>query len=259
MGIFSNWRRKRILRRARIPQPVWDRAVANLPLLAGLTQEELQRLRDLATLFLHEKSYEPVQGLELNEAMKIDLAAQAALPILNLGFDWYDGWTSVVLYPDEYATRHEWVDENGLAHSRREIRAGEAWERGPVVWSWADIAASGACEDGYNTVIHELAHKLDSSSGHINGCPALHAGMRVRDWRAAFEPAYEDLCRRADAGEHTAIDPYATEAPEEFFAVTSEYFFELPHLLKQLYPAVYEQMRLFYRQDPAMRLMGRLV
>jgi Mlc titration factor MtfA (ptsG expression regulator) len=119
--------------------------------------------------------------------------------------------------------------------------------------SWADVAASGGCE-GYNAVIHELAHKLDYSDGSVNGCPALHEGMRVRDWRAAFEPAYEDLCRRVDAGEETAIDPYAAEAPEEFFAVTSEYFFEQPGLLKQTYPAVYTQMQQFYRQDPASRL-----
>lgn len=251
MGIFSNWRRKRILARSRIPQQDWDSIVAGLSLLTGLTQQELQRLRDLATLFLHEKSLEPVQGLILTDTMRIDLAARAALPILNLGFDWYDGWTSVVLYPTEFATRHEWVDESGLVHSRREIQAGEAWQRGPVILSWADVAASG---EGYNTVIHELAHKLDYSSGSVNGCPALHENMHVRDWRAAFEPAYEDLCRRVDAGEETAIDPYAVEAPEEFFAVTSEYFFEQPALLKHIYPEVYAQMRLFYRQDPADRL-----
>ncbi|MEZ0238597.1 MAG: zinc-dependent peptidase, partial [Methylophilaceae bacterium] len=88
-----------------------------------------------------------------------------------------------------------------------------------------------------------------------NGCPALHDGMRVRDWRAAFEPAYEDLCKRVDRGEETELDPYATEAPEEFFAVMSEHFFETPVLLKREYPAVYEQLTLFYRQDPAERLI----
>ena len=251
---FRNFLKRRILKRHRIDETAWRHTVAALPLLRGLSSGELDRLRDLATLFLHEKSLEPVQGLVLDDAMRIDLAAQAALPVLNLGIDWYDGWKSVVLYPGEFATRHEWVDENGLVHSRREIRAGEAWQRGPVVLSWADVAASGGCE-GYNAVIHELAHKLDYSNGSANGCPALHEGMRVRDWRAAFEPAYEDLCRRVDRGEETALDPYATEAPEEFFAVTSEYFFEMPGLLKQEYPAVYEQLRQFYRQDPAQRLL----
>ena len=56
---------------------------------------------------------------------------------------------------------------------------------------------------------------------------------------------------RVDDGEVTAIDPYAAEHPAEFFAVTSEVFFETPELLRAEYPAVYTQMRLFYRQDPA--------
>jgi Mlc titration factor MtfA (ptsG expression regulator) len=251
--LIRKFLRNRILERHEIPLGEWSAAVANLPLLHGLSNADQARLRELATLFLYKKSLEPVQGLVLTQAMRIHLAALAALPILNLGIDWYDGWKSVVLYPGEFATRQEWTDEYGLVHTRREIRIGEAWQRGPVVLSWADVAASGGCE-GYNAVIHELAHKLDYSSGSVNGCPALHEGMRVRDWRAAFEPAYEDLCRRVDRGEETAVDPYATEAPEEFFAVMSEHFFETPQLLRREYPAVYEQLRQFYRQDPGQRL-----
>jgi Mlc titration factor MtfA (ptsG expression regulator) len=253
MGILKNWLRKRALTRHAIPASAWLTAVNGLPLLTGLDAQALERLRGLASLFLHEKSLEPVQGLVLTQTMRIHLAAQAALPILNLGIDWYDGWKSVVLYPGEFATRQEWTDEHGLVHLRREIRSGESWQRGPIVLSWADVAASGGCA-GYNTVIHELAHKLDYSDGSVNGCPTLHDGMRVRDWRTAFEPAYEDLCKRVDRGEETELDPYATEAPEEFFAV-SEHFFETPVLLKREYPAVYEQLTLFYRQDPAERLI----
>jgi hypothetical protein len=89
------------------------------------------------------------------------------------------------------------------------------------------------------------------SNGEVDGMPALHDGMSRAQWIAAFEPAYEDFCRRVDAHEHTAIDPYAAEHPSEFFAVTSEVFFEAPDLLRQQYPAVYDQLRCFYRQDPA--------
>ncbi|HQR51107.1 MAG TPA: zinc-dependent peptidase [Methylophilaceae bacterium] len=255
MGLFRNWRRKRTLRQHPIPHDAWHAAVEALPLLYGLDGIELVRLRELATLFLHEKSLEPVQGLQLDDAMRYDLAAQAVLPILHLGINWYDGWQSLVLYPDEFVTRQQWTDEAGLVHSRREIRIGEAWERGPVVLSWADVAASGN-RDGYNCVIHELAHKLDYSNGAMDGCPALHDGMRVRDWRLAFEPAFEDMRRRVERGQETALDPYAVEAPEEFFAVMSEHFFETPHLLTAEYPAVYEQLRQFYRQDPAARLIS---
>jgi hypothetical protein len=253
MGLLANWKRKRILQKYAIGEPEWQDTIAGLPLLWGLCGADLERLRLLATLFLHEKSIEPVYGLEMTRHMRLNLAAQAVLPILNLGMDWYDGWTSVVVYPDEFITRREWTDEAGVVHARREVRSGEAWERGPVVLSWADVATSGNC-DGYNAVIHEMAHKLDMRNGVADGCPTLHSGMRVLAWRAAFQPAYEDLCRRVDAREETALDPYAAEAPEEFFAVTSEYFFEQPWLLKEEYPAVYDQLAAFYRQSPISRL-----
>jgi Mlc titration factor MtfA (ptsG expression regulator) len=103
-------------------------------------------------------------------------------------------------------------------------------------------------------VIHEFAHKLDMRNGAANGLPPLHKNMARAQWARTFAAAYEDFCRRVDTGESTMIDPYASESPAEFFAVLSEVFFETPVLLKQCYPAVYEQMRLFYRQDPATRL-----
>lgn len=229
--------------------------VQRMPLLAGMQDEEIERLRDLATLFLHEKSLEPVQGLELSPEMPLVLAAQAVLPILNLGIGSYDGWQSLVLYPGEFVTRREWMDDDGLVHARRDILSGEAWERGPMVLSWADVAASPEL-DGYNAVIHECAHKLDLRNGTANGLPPLHAGMDGRAWRDIFSRAYDDMVRRVDAGEDTPIDPYATEAPGEFFAVLSEHFFETPHLLLAEYPEVYRQMALFYRQEPARRLSG---
>jgi Mlc titration factor MtfA (ptsG expression regulator) len=82
--------------------------------------------------------------------------------------------------------------------------------------------------------------------------------MDAAGWAAAFGPAYEDFRRRAGraemTGEELEIDPYASESPAEFFAVLSEYFFELPDVLSAEYPAVYAQMRRFYRQDPLTRL-----
>ena len=251
--LLKNWRRRRLLKSRPIPYRDWHRIVQNLPLLHGLSIAERVRLRLLSTLFLHEKSLEPMQGLQLNDAMRLHLAAQAVLPILHLGITGYDGWKSLVLYPAEFVTRQQWTDEAGLVHTRREIRIGEAWERGPVVLSWADVAASGYC-DGYNCVIHELAHKLDYTNGAMDGCPALHVGMRVADWRRAFTAAFDDLRRRLERGEQTALDPYGAEAPEEFFAVMSEHFFETPHLLQNHYPEVYRQLQLFYRQDPRLRL-----
>lgn len=253
MGFLRDWRHKRILQRHAIPPQDWAGIVAQLPVLRGLDAEAIEQLRQLATLFLYEKNLEPVQGLQVDDRMRWTIAALAALPILHLGIHWYDGWRSLVLYPDEFVTRHEWMDEDGLVHSRREILSGEAWERGPMVLSWADVQESAAL-DGYNTVLHECAHKLDLRNGSANGQPPLHAGMDGRAWQQTWLTAYEDFSHRVDGGRHTALDPYAAESAGEFFAVTSEYFFEMPQLLATEYPAVYRQLTLFYRQQPGLRL-----
>lgn len=249
---LKSWRRRRLLRRHPIPDALWAEAVAAAPLVRGMNPEELARLRELATLFLHEKQMTGAGGLVLTDAMRLAIAIQACVPILNLGPDYYRGWVEVVVYPDEFVPEFEYVDEDGLVHHVREVRSGEAWLGGPVILSWHDAAGDHGVP-GYNVVIHELAHKLDMLNGDTDGFPPLHPDMSARTWSAVMSAAYEDFRRRVDGGEETAIDPYAAESPGEFFAVLSETFFELPHELKALYPAVYEQLARFYRQDPAAR------
>ena len=124
-----------------------------------------------------------------------------------------------------------------------------------MILAWPGVQASGGWE-GYNLVIHELAHKLDMLNGDANGLPPLHSDLRVSDWAQAMQEAFDDLNRQLDRNPdaETAIDPYAAENPAEFFAVTSEYFFSAPDLLNDAYPAVYQQLRGFYRQDPLARL-----
>jgi Mlc titration factor MtfA (ptsG expression regulator) len=250
---FTKWRRNRVLRRFPLPDTTWRAAVVRLPLLRGLSAEELGRLRELATLFLHDKEIAPAAEVVLTDETRLLIAAQACLPILNLGIDWYRGWVSVIVYPDEFVPRHEYQDEAGVVHVTRDPMIGESWQRGPVILSASDAARSGEC-DGVNVVIHELAHKLDMLNGEPNGFPPLHPGMSAADWSRAFGEAYQDFCDRVDAGEDTEIDPYGAESPGEFFAVLSEAFFEIPHTVLGVYPEVYRQLAAFYRQDPARRM-----
>ena len=121
-----------------------------------------------------------------------------------------------------------------------------------MILSWEDAAAAEQ-DAGYNVVIHEFAHKLDMLNGDANGFPPLHADMSREAWSDAFSRAYADFCSRVDADEATTLDSYAAEDPAEFFAVMSEAFFQAPQVVRTDYPAVYEQLALFYRQDPAQR------
>ena len=251
LDFFARKRRQRILEQAPLADREWRRACAALPFLGGLSAEELARLRELVVLFLDEKEMSGAAGLALTNGIRLSIAIQACLPVLNLGLEYYEGWVGIVVYPGEFVAQRSEHDEDGVVHEYEEAITGEAWSDGPVLLSWEDAAQSG---EGYNVVIHEFAHKLDMLNGNADGMPPLHAGMDRRDWHHALATAYDDFCRRVDSGEDTAIDPYAAEAPGEFFAVMSEAFFEIPDLVRDEYPLLYAQFRQFYRQDPAARL-----
>lgn len=249
---LKSWRRRWVLRRAALPEEVWRAVVSGLPLLRGLSREELARLRELVILFLHEKEVVAAGGFVLDDGTRIKIAAQACLPILNLGLDYYAGWVSVIVYPDEFVPEHEFTDEDGVVHVVRHPVMGESWERGPVILSGADAVRSGE-HDGVNVVVHEFAHKLDMLNGAMNGFPPLHREMSPERWAQSFTAAYADCRAKVERGMEMALDPYVAENPAEFFAVTSEAFFETPHILRQEYPDVYRQLAEFYRQDPSAR------
>ena len=239
--------------RAVFTDAVWRTVRRSLPIVATLAEPDAEKLRGLTDSFLRTKSLEGAGGFEIDEETGVVVAAQACIPILALGMEAYTGWRSVVVYPGGFVSRGTSIDETGVEHEWEEARSGESWFQGPVVLSWEDVAASGRLE-GYNVVIHEMAHKLDMLNGDANGFPPLHAEMDGAVWHRVFSEAFEDLGARVDAGEDTVIDDYAAEGPDEFFAVTSEYFFELPRVLDECYPKVYAELRAFYRQDPLDRV-----
>lgn len=242
MGWLTEWRRKRVLQKHALDEALWQRATGALAFVP-----DSPRLRELVLLFLAEKQFTGTHGIEVTDEMRVAIAAQACLPVLELGLDWYAGWTGIVVYPGDFRVQRTEVDEDGIVHEWDDELAGEAMPGGPVVISW-DAAAN---DPHINVVIHEFAHKLDMRNGPADGMPPLHAGMDARAWTAAFEQAYEGFCDAVERGRETWLDPYAAEHPAEFFAVVSEAFFEDPVETRRRYPAVYEQLKLFYRQDPA--------
>jgi Mlc titration factor MtfA (ptsG expression regulator) len=220
----------------------------------GLSAVERAHLRELTTLFLHRKAISGVQGLTLSAEMAVVVAAQACLPILKLGLDYYDGWVEVVIYPGAFRVVRDHTDATGLVSHEERALSGESWLRGPVILSWDDVAADlAASQPGHNVVVHEFAHKLDMLNGNANGMPPLHTGMVQQQWTAAFSDAFDSLQQQLSHHHRPDINPYAATAPAEYFAVASEYFFTDPRTLRHQSSAVYDQLMLFYRQDPASR------
>jgi len=245
---IRNWRDRRIVARHPIDESLWRDALRRCNPAQRLGASDQATLRVLATLFLESKSLEPVQGLQLDDADRVLLAAHACLPILKLGLDWYDGWHSIIVYPDAFIPRRPQTDSAGVVHQTSTVMAGEAWGRGPVILSWADVLSGK--KPGHNVVIHEMAHKLDMLNGDANGFPPLHRRMDRRVWPQVFSSAWDRLKEDQRNGVELPIDPYALESPAEFFAVASEQFFESPVTLCEHLPDVYRQLEQFYRQHP---------
>ncbi len=249
--VRRRWRERRRaqLRRQALPR-AWVRTLARVPLYRRLPAELRSRLHGDIAVFLAEKRFYGQDGLEVTDTMRLAIASQACLLQLNLATKYYPDFTSILIYPDAFVaveTEHDGV----LESTRRHVRAGESWYRGPVILSWADLRDDlhhGG--DGHNVVLHEFAHKLDEQDGLVDGAPELE-GAQARRWPGVFRREYERLAKALDHGQHTLLDPYAATAPAEFFAVAVETFFERGRELEHGHPELYAALATFFDLDPA--------
>jgi len=260
--------------RVAIPDDLWQQALAALPCAARLDETDRERLRALCGELLAAKEMAAADDFELTAAIQVRIAVQACLPILNLGSDWYRGWTSIVVYPSDFVAPRRITDDDGVVHEYDEPVSGEAWEGGPVVVAWdADEVRPARDHWCHNVVIHEFTHKLDMLNGDADGVPPfdprLHAGLDARQWRRTLADAFGRFSAELDLIEaelpatldpdsdaarpyyaHLPLDPYAAHDEGEFFAVSSEQFFVDPQRLVRAFPEWYAALTRFFRQDP---------
>ncbi|WP_440111010.1 zinc-dependent peptidase [Acidovorax sp. BL-A-41-H1] len=251
-----------------ISADLWLQTLRRYPFLAALSLPEQAKLRALSALFLDHKQFHGAHGLQVTDAMAIDIAAQACLPLLHLGeaskaLGWYDDFVTIVVHPAEAVARRQITDEAGVVHEHTQVLLGEAMERGPVMLSWEHVAnATENTARGHNVVVHEFVHKLDMKSGDANGCPPLPAGfMGARTGRAAYEawwntwePAYQDFRERVIMAERFGaerpwLDAYGATAQSEFFAVACEAYFVNRARFAQEFPALMPVLDAFFRRE----------
>ena len=233
-----------------IPLPLWRDIRAALPWAAALDPARDARLQSLAARFLHDKAITPVGDLALDPLQRGMLAAACCLPLLEFGEEGLHGWSQLIVYPDAFRVQRSHVDAAGVLHEGHDELIGEAWEAGPVVLSWADVQAD--CDDpraGFCVAAHEIAHKLDSLDGVLDGTPPLPRPWQ-RAWARDFQRAFDGFVAQVEAGTPTAIDSYAAEAPEEFFAVATEYHFSDPATLRAALPDVAAHLERLYGPPP---------
>lgn len=246
---WRRWRDARALRRRPIPDALWRHTLRRYPFLQRVDEVALRRM---TALFLDRKEFTGAHGLHVTDTMAVAVAAQACLPVLELGLQLYDGFVGIVMHRDEVVVRREVTDEAGIVHRYEERLTGEAMEGGPMMLSWRDVAGAGtSAERGYNVVIHEFVHVIDLVDGAADGVPPIADRAARANWQRAIADEFDALRRCVERGDETALDPYAATAVDEYFAVAAEAFFVAPHALRSQHPRVYAMFAEYFGQDPA--------
>ena len=223
-----------------------------MPLYRALPEPLRRQLEGHVRVFLADKVFIGCDGLEVTDEMRLLVAGQACLLILNRTTAVYPELRQVLIYPEAFIVDREEVDEDGILHRERQVLTGESWAESQVILSWPDVLhGASVADDGENVVIHEFAHQLDQETGYANGAPELDGRGAYARWATVLGEEFERLRDRIEAGEETLLDDYGATDPVEFFAVVSEAFFEQPALLLREHPALYDELARFYRLDPA--------
>ena len=241
--------------RGRVPgewRPIIEERV---PLVRPLSPAEWDRLLDLVHTFLREKTFEGVGGLEVTTEMRLVIAAQACLLLLHHDGSCYPGVRSVILYPSTFLPRRPELDGRsygGVAPDSQPLLGEHT--HGAIVLAW-DSSLHGAADlgDGQNVVLHEFAHELDREDGYVDGIPLLEAPSSTRSWSRVLQGRFDELRRTSQDGQPDVLNAYGATNRAEFFAVATEAFFTRPVEVRTRYPDLYDELKAFYRQDPAER------
>lgn len=225
---------------------------SNFKLYLSLPAEQQKKLEGLVNLFLEEKNFEGCEGLEITDEIRVTIAAQACLLLLNNSTQpWYGRLTTIYVYPSAYKAKVPGMMPNGFVGQKEVVRLGESWVGGTVVLSW-NHSKHGAVnfEDGKNVVLHEFAHQLDQADGDSDGVPTLETANCYMSWGAVHGKEFDKLVHKTMKNHKTVMDKYGATNEAEFFAVATESFFEKPRQMTKKHPELYDALKKYYGLDP---------
>lgn len=241
-------RRRRRERLMTLPFPEeWREVVEkNVPLYRRLPDDVKAQLHGLVHVFLAEKRFEGCGGLEITDEIRVTIAAQACMLLLNRQARYFAKLKTILVYPHTYVAKS--ISSDGrIVVDEDSVRLGESWQNGPVVLAWDSVTGGTSnVYDARNVVLHEFAHQLDQENGTADGAPILSARSRYVAWARVLGAEYEAMQKRR----RSVMDRYGATNPAEFFAVATETFFEKPRQMQKRHPELYDELREYYQLDP---------
>jgi Mlc titration factor MtfA (ptsG expression regulator) len=249
--LYRRWTLGRALARPLAPDSL-AALERSLPFYRQLSPELQRQLQRMVVQFLHQKKFVGCAGLEVDETMRVTIAAQACLLLLNKPSKVYRALHTILVYPGAFIAGRDEVGPGGVVTPARQQMLGESWTDGRIVLSWDDVERGTLdWQGGNNVVLHEFAHQLDSESGHTNGAPYLGSPDSYRSWSEVLSRDYANLRHEAWLGrQDSVLDHYGATSPAEFFAVATETYFTRPWQLAQRHAALYSELQKYYRVDP---------
>ncbi len=249
---FKKRRRQNLMKRPFPDQ--WQSILhRNVPYVQQLPPGLQTKLQGLIQIFLNEKTFEGCAELEITDEIRLTIAAQAS--ILMLGIEdlssFYEELRSILVYPEPYVARVKEQHNSFFVEEGFEQRHGEAWSAGNIVLAWDEIKKGASdIQDGENLVFHEFAHQIDYEYGATDQVQEEYGNSHFLSWARVIGSEYQKFLQSLEQNQQTIIDTYGATNLAEFFAVSTECFFEKPQELKSSYPDLYEQLKQFYQQDP---------
>ena len=249
-----------------------------------------ERFRLLTAIFLDETPVTGA-GCEVDDAARVLVAASAVIPILGFPDWEYSTLREVLIKPGEFVARPTEGDDDidpilGMVDHR-----GGSFHGTLILSKKDLFRGFVATRDKMHVGIHEFAHLVDEGDGAIDGVPAWLPRKCIHDWLdlVHHELGRDDQRRHADAIEDMDDDEsdgadrgpqgrkvpapagldnrrpgpdrqqddwddmpaYAFTNEQEFFAVSTEYFFKAPRELAARHGQLYDMLRQTFRQDPA--------
>jgi MtfA peptidase len=243
--------RRQRLKSQPFPDAWRDILKLRVPYVRRLPADLQLQLKRHIQVFIAEKAFIGCADVVIDDDIRITIAAQACLLLLNRRTDYFPTLTHILVYPDRFLVDRMQHHPSGVLQQQRQVLSGESWSQGKVILSWTDVLAGAAdIDDGRNVVIHEFAHQLDQEDGVANGAPLLGKRAYQQRWAQVFSTEFALLQYQAAQGQESLLDYYAATDPAEFFAVASEVFFERAARMAAVHPALYELLSRFYRINP---------
>jgi MtfA peptidase len=253
---FRNRRRQRWLAQP-VPSSWLTWLQGNVWQYRYLSPEQRAKVERFVCILFHEKRWEGGSGFAVTDEMRVTIAGQAALA--TLGFEkpyYFERLRTIIVYASTFTGKGATGEDlllGGLSPAIQDFsaRTGEAWPGGPVILSWDSVLREGRNRQaGHNVVLHEFAHHMDGLDGSTDGTPPLTDYEFEREWYRVTDAEYDRLCSLAHRGAATLLSHYGATSLAEFFAVSTECFFTLPHELAEQHDELYAVLCRLFGQDP---------